>query len=432
VAVRPNSSLLTLGSWLELPAYVLFFLMLAFPMVMDLLYVKAALFAFVLFTIGAQAVRGGRLRLHPSIGLWTLVVCMASLVFVGEGVINGAPGALKQAQVYVLWPIVYAFLIAGTTTLPILVALERVMVLATLFACAYGLDYILTNLQILPASMYISLFDQGEAIGLHEGYLAFNLYFLNSLPFLVPFVMAVSLARGRATTTAEVARPWSWIALGLGLGVVLVSGRRVLMLVTAIAPFFIVGFTLIKGRGSNPPELRRLLRPLIIVLVILVGLVGLLNRIYDVDLGSYTSYFGEAIDPRREQFDALLQGWSENPVLGAGHGASAAGVIRSESMPWAYELYYVALLFQTGVLGFGIYLAAVLWTYVMGLRVIRDGGALADLMIPTLVGTSCFLIANATDPYLARFDGLWTIFLPLAVINFWLLSRNQGQRTFAT
>jgi len=38
---------------------------------------------------------------------------------------------------------------------------------------------------------------------------------------------------------------------------------------------------------------------------------------------------------------------------------------------------------------------------------------------------SGFLIANATNPYLARFDGIWVIFLPLAFINRWLLTENQ-------
>ncbi len=94
-------------------------------------------------------------------------------------------------------------------------------------------------------------------------------------------------------------------------------------------------------------------------------------------------------------------------------------------MPWAYELYYLALLFQTGLLGFMAYGAGVAWTHVMGLRVIREGGPLGEMMLPILVGTSCFLIANATDPYLARFDGLWVIFLPLAVVNLWLLSRRE-------
>jgi len=61
----------------------------------------------------------------------------------------------------------------------------------------------------------------------------------------------------------------------------------------------------------------------------------------------------------------------------------------------------------------------------MGIRVIRTGGELGASILPIMVGMTGFLIANATNPYLARFDGIWTIFLPLAFINRWLLPENQ-------
>ena len=126
---------------------------------------------------------------------------------------------------------------------------------------------------------------------------------------------------------------------------------------------------------------------------------------------------------REEQYAALLDGWSENLILGGGHGSYVPASLRSETMPWAYELYYLALLYQTGVVGMTFYTAGVLWIYWMGVKIIREGGVLARMMFPTLVALSCFLIASGTNPYLPRFDGLWVIFLPVALINFWLLNR---------
>jgi len=40
-----------------------------------------------------------------------------------------------------------------------------------------------------------------------------------------------------------------------------------------------------------------------------------------------------------------------------------------------------------------------------------------------LVGTTCFLLVNATNPYLWKFDSYWVIFMPVALINAWLLSQ---------
>jgi hypothetical protein len=42
-----------------------------------------------------------------------------------------------------------------------------------------------------------------------------------------------------------------------------------------------------------------------------------------------------------------------------------------------------------------------------------------------------YLIGNATNPYLEKFDYIWVIFLPVALINFWLLGKNSpGERSF--
>jgi len=57
----------------------------------------------------------------------------------------------------------------------------------------------------------------------------------------------------------------------------------------------------------------------------------------------------------------------------------------------------------------------------------RSGHWLGIYMLPVLAGTSCFLIANATNPYLAKFDYIWVIFLPVALINIWLLDSKQGR-----
>ncbi len=90
--------------------------------------------------------------------------------------------------------------------------------------------------------------------------------------------------------------------------------------------------------------------------------------------------------------------------------------------PWAYELTYVALLFQTGVIGFFFYSVGVIWIFVMGLRMAASSHRLADQMLAVLVGLACFLVANATNPYLAKYDLMWVIFLPVAMINHYMLS----------
>lgn len=96
--------------------------------------------------------------------------------------------------------------------------------------------------------------------------------------------------------------------------------------------------------------------------------------------------------------------------------------IRSVEQPWAYELFYVALLYQTGMLCFIIYMFAIMWIFWYSLRIIKSDVYMGLYLIPILVGVICFLIANATNLYLAKYDYMWIIFLPIDFINYWLLN----------
>jgi hypothetical protein len=170
------------------------------------------------------------------------------------------------------------------------------------------------------------------------------------------------------------------------------------------------------------------------VVVVAAALTVYLHVLYNFSLESVWQMFLRGFDfqhdvsatARSSQLSVLLTEWAGTPLLGAGHGASAVGSIRSVEMPWAYELSYAALLFHTGLVGFIVYSAAVLWIYGMGARIVRGGGARAHYMLAVLVGLSCFLIGNATNPYLEKYDLLWVIFLPVALINQWMLTRQTG------
>src|SRR6266702_2645876 len=97
----------------SLPAYILVFLMLVFPMVHELLYAKVVLFAVTLVIVGLTMLKTGRVWLHPTVALWTVSLSVLAFVFVLEGFFSGAPGAEKTALVYVVWPILYAVVITG-------------------------------------------------------------------------------------------------------------------------------------------------------------------------------------------------------------------------------------------------------------------------------------------------------------------------------
>lgn len=425
-------------SSLTSPAYTLFFLMVAFPMVLKLLYVKLLLFIFVFFIVTIKVLKSGHFLLHRSIVLWTLFMVALSLFFSLIGLMNGAPGALKQAQIYAFWPMIYVIMISGITTL-LYSGLHRVLIVSTILIGVYGCFFILTELHVMPQFIDLNFFDEEKfAFGLYEGYVEINFMGLNSLPFLIPYVMtalAISVPQEKSTAFSHI---WLWLALIFGLATVIGSGRRAILLVTMLTPVFMFIFSFFLPIKLKQHSMKNMFALLMVTVAVASILFSYLSMKYDINLSSLYNMFMEGFDfgstasesasIRRDQFSALINGWADSPLLGAGHGASAPGYIRDHEMPWAYELFYVALLYQVGLVGFLVYTAGIVWIYHMAIKIIKQGGYHGQMMIPLLVGMSCFLVTTATNPYLVRFDGIWVIFLPIAVINSWLL-QTRGIKT---
>jgi O-antigen ligase len=198
----------------------------------------------------------------------------------------------------------------------------------------------------------------------------------------------------------------------------MVSGRRAFWLLAIVTPVMVWGLFFLARTHIRAQSVA--FAAMLHAIVVAGGVLGL-----GLDFGVIFEQTGSAFDPsakesaslRYQQFEALMAGWSNSPLIGQGLGASADSVVRSEEQPWAYELSYVALLFQVGLLGFIIYSSAVLWIFYAGLKIVRLRPDAAQIILPLLAGLAGLLLVNITNPYLFKFDYLWTIFLPVAAIN---------------
>jgi hypothetical protein len=409
--------------------FSLFFLMLVVPTVYR--PIKGVLLSILLCIVVTRMLIRGRINLHPEVLLGTFLYVAVGLVFVLRGLLLGAPGALRMSTVYVLWPAVYTLLMAGVADGDVFKGLSRVLTAALFAICLYSLSYILWSAGWLPDVLYLHL-NQGQDISFRNGIVEFNLYSIASLLFLVPYLIAALVTWSSAD--GPIPRGLLWIGVLLGLLVTLLSGRRGLMLVVSLAPFLAVaGRSLLPG-AQEVPRRRRPVRTLVATLGVLGVTFALLRTLQGFNLtalaAEFTAGFEFGSDPvaisRASQFTELVDAWLDAPLLGAGYGATIPDLLRSQEMPWAFELSYFALLFNTGVVGMMIYGLGIGWTFVTGLRIVASGHSLGRLVMPVLVGTACFLIANATNPYLAKFDYEWVVFLPLAFANTWLLDLSNG------
>jgi O-antigen ligase len=424
------------GGFFRLTTYFLFFLMFVFPMVLELLYVKAAIFGLLFCLCVISTIKRGYLHLHPEILQLTLFMLFVGIFFSIEGLIAGTPGALKQAQVYVLWPLIYLILITSLKESEIIVGLQRTIIISTIFLSLYGIVHVLAILSILPGFFMLSPFkSEVIAFGYKDGYMEMTIPGINSLAFLVPYCMAALVPWLPGTKDYPVNRKLIWAALILSLIFSLLTARKAVWLVIILSPVIIFSFRLLSDphvRIKRRLKENKLVAILFIFCSIVIASYVFITSIYNFDLIKIISDFFSGFsfmsknEPERyEQFFALIRGWWVHPLFGSGLGATAAqyGSIRSISSPWSYELYYLALLFQVGLVGLILYAGGVIWTYFQGYRMIKSGTSQISTIMPFFVGMTCMLIAGATNPLFIRFDGIWFFFLPLALINNWMLNR---------
>jgi len=383
--------------------------------------------AVCLLLVVARWIRDRRIAIDGTVAALALLYVLLGAAFVGWGLIRHNPGATSEAPVFVVWPVVYLILITGIDDDAAFVWLNRTLVIAAIAIGLYALDFIAVNLNWLPQRMFVDL-QQDARFGLfHRTYLQFNLNSLASLMFLSPYLIArladLRSIRSRLDQVLVIA------GAVLSVAMTVLALRRALFIVTfGVAPVLIAAYALLLRRDYW----RRYTVTLVVVgagtIVLLAGatVTGHFHpRDYFNVVVSGVDLSGPQAGPkvRSDQLAALTSGWLHSPLIGNGLGA-VASVIRSPAQPWAYELSYNALLFKIGIIGVLLYAVGVGWIFWQGVRLVRSS-PLSSSAWPVLAGAVGFLVANATNPYLQKFDYLWVLFIPLAYVNYWRLESSR-------
>lgn len=119
---------------------------------------------------------------------------------------------------------------------------------------------------------------------------------------------------------------------------------------------------------------------------------------------------------REQQAPKLWDAFKQNPLLGDGLGAVVRPrFVRDPAAPWSYELTYLQLLFQMGVLGLLAALALPLAVVRRGLR----EAAVGELQALPLAGAMAILgilVASATNPYLLSSFGMLCVAIGLSLV----------------
>ncbi|MNJ34075.1 hypothetical protein D3C77_287730 [compost metagenome] len=393
-------------------AALILFLSMVFPTSFALFKTVALLVPICCLLIGGGEVG----KINNRLLLVAFFYSLVGIAWSFYGAILGNPGALRVLTVMVAYPVLFTLLVMlyqGQS-----IKLDSLFLTAAIAIVIVDLGFIAAEI-LIPGnplgSLLRALYAGGAVVDYAGNYLKFTIPNVSTVIFLLSFVLcrAACMRVGLKMLVA---------LFGLTL-VVLLSGRRVILFTAVVGP--LIAYILTVGAVSR--------RGLGAVKVIMFS--GAIFATMAFFYSLWPSYFYERISSafnfatdssnieRVYQFNALLDGIYKNPLLGAGAGA-VADYIRSEEMPWAYELFYVSMLFQYGFLGFAVYAIGVLFLVVFLTQEVRRKGR-DTFEFYYLSGLISFLLASATNPYLAKFDYMWVLFVPVALLNYRFVERSQ-------
>lgn len=391
-----------------------------------------ALIGVLIISITLSRIVFDRLNVTKEVLLWYMFFVAHGIFFSILGFLNGNNTSyiLRSSTYNIIWPIVYLIFTVGLYKKTSLYFLVRVLIISNLLISLYLIGGALTLLGILPPLPFVTFEMSSLAIDTLAGLVKTETPSVVCLLFTVPFVIALTLLDKEKKFGFS--KLFLNVSIIISLIAVVSTARRALILNVFLGIVLTVFFTW-RSKGINKSIFnRRLFKMLfwgvafLAIALFFVQELGVLDfsLVYQKFLSAFSDQSGfsdASTELRYEQFHLLIKSWLQKPLLGYGHGAVSDFIVRSEKTPWMYELSYVALLFQTGIIGLLLYMAILFWPIYKGMQLLKHRNAESALfIIPSIVGCVCFLVANGTNPYLQSYDYMWALFFPVAIINYFM------------
>lgn len=357
-----------------------------------------------------------KIRVSKQVLFWFLIYFFANILFLLIGINNNFEVFYQLTPLKLLWPVLYLLIVVFVSSIKTnSLKFDNIMymtgiIIPVMILFTYTFDGIHNTVSIFfPYTR-------------HE-YAGFMDYYSSSITSLF-FLGSYSITRVLVSESRKSQR--FIIPVVLIILVSLIIGRRALLITSFLTPviFILVQMYAKKINFKNRVFIKKkhLFFSLLTVFFIAIFLytlplfTGSNLRIFEILNGNEVFQNNE----RWLQLESLIKGWIEKPVFGSGFGSNAE-IVRSDIYLGLYELSYVALLFQTGIVGFIIYLGLYTWLIYKMAYVYKSTGNVEVLSF--CLGTVSIFIANFSNPYIDSFDGLFFIFFALAIINIFEISK---------
>lgn len=212
----------------------------------------------------------------------------------------------------------------------------------------------------------------------------------------------------------------SILASLLGILYAVVSGRKMLELEI----LFMIPFAICYRRSINSIIQKNgalILGSIFAILLLLPVLLTQMEEILGVKdvsqvisdtLTNGLSSDAKGVISRTSNFEALINLWTRSPIFGNGLNSYAIESLANPKTKWSYEIFYIAWLAQTGLIGLGLLVYGIIY---ICKRLVQQGLLLNDRRyFAILLGFFCFILAGASNPLLYF---IWPWAISLAFCN---------------
>jgi hypothetical protein len=343
---------------------------------------------------------------------------------------RGNPGAISVMTVMVFYPLLIP-LCASLYRKEDSDSLYRLIHICAWIVLATDLVYVLaysTYVGHLLQTVFDHLYSSSAAAAVNYDTYAkkFSLQNIVSIVFILPFFISSLLFPKPGSGRIHI-----FLIVLLGIFVAVLTGRRAVLVSMIVGPAIAFILTITRSHNLVNAKQTSSWRWLLIVALTISICIYLAFEWtgieYSTNLINSTFNFtdNESNLERVYQYHSLMRGIYDAPMFGHGAGA-VADYIRTIETPWAYELSYVLIIFQYGIIGFLLYALGIVFLCWHLISSIKEKGR-SSFEFYFLSGFIAFMIANATNPYLAKFDSMWIVFIPYAIVNRkFILSKNAN------
>lgn len=402
--------------------YAFFFGLIVYPY--SFYEIKIPLLILIIFFSIFKMLTTGKINIDKSVFFLFTYYIFISIFYILYGIVNTnaySGSFLYLFALYVIFPIVYFFILnVIQKDYKALVYIDKLFVLSAIFiSIVMFLAVVNKRGQLAKELLFLIEPVNNVDIRTVKDVVKINFNGISSLVFLFPYIFGLFLLDYKKRT---VKNNFIFIICLIMSGyAVFISGRRALIILLLFSVLMTIVFKMSKVAGFLFNKKTILLGVFCIVLAL--PFVNY-KKIYESTSSTlsfalninYHKDSSASDESRKKQASSFIEYIVKKPVLGYGHGATMAKVMRSKSKPWRYELSYLDLLFHTGVLGLFLYGLGPLWIIASLYKIIKINKFYSNKSFSVLMGFISILIAYVTNPYLNAFDIQWVIYFPILFI----------------